>query len=519
MATKVNDIVKESIKRLQEEKKIFTPSNYIEMFCKVAKEKGIILEDCRKLDKYLEKLDPVIKQEIKNFNVKSIDELFMFLASRLSRSLKTDNAEVLEALYLLVKRVLQSIAVLHNKKARDLANFSLEKLKTKNDVKSLVDLKDKWFDFLTSYDDSFLNKIDAYCVADKSDLEKFVNAIVRCFNSNNEKEIYQKLAPLIIATLSPSIASSIDDELAAISYELRNSPEILATDSIQEDIKKMIKKRMELDKNELKKKFSEVDKMLLEIEKRLMTLIGTSDTSNQNVIKVRDELRDIDFKTDTFEVIQQKLIKIADSLEYETRTLNEKMKENQDIIKKLKLRNEKLEHALLMAKKESKEDFLTKLATRRAIDMELKKVEEAYKRYKIDYSLCFVDIDHFKNINDTYGHDAGDIVLAALGKILKRFTRDVDFVGRYGGEEFLIILPSTNLENAIEFANKIRNIISNFKFMYKNERIKVNVSIGVSERALCRNLEETIKRADEMLYKAKKTGRNKVCPFKDESVS
>ncbi len=514
MATKINDIIKEAIKRVHEEKRNFTPSNYQEIFCKVAKEQGLILEDCRKLDSYIQKLDKAIKQEIKNFNVKNVDELFIFLSSRLQRSLKSENGEVLEALYILTKRILQSIAVLHNKKARDLSNYSLDKLKTKNDIKNIEQLKDKWFDFLTTYDDSFLNKIDTYCPSDKSDLEKFINSIVKCLNNNNDREIYKKLAPLIIATLSPSIASSIDDELASISYELRNSPEILATESIQDDIKKMIRKRVELDKNELKKKFSEVDKILLEIEKRLLNLIGTSNDSNKNVIKVRDELREIDFKTNTFEVVQQKLIGIADSLEYETRTLNEKMRENQQIIKKLKLRNEKLEHALTLAKKECKEDFLTKLATRRAIDSELRKVEEAYKRYKINYSVCFVDIDHFKNINDTYGHDAGDIVLSALGKILKRFTRDVDFVGRYGGEEFLIILPSTNLEQAIEFAKKIKNIISNFKFLYKNERIDVKVSIGVSERELCKNIDDTVKQADKMLYKAKQSGRNKVCPDK-----
>ena len=182
------------------------------------------------------------------------------------------------------------------------------------------------------------------------------------------------------------------------------------------------------------------------------------------------------------------------------------------MIKKLKLRNEKLEHALQVAKMESKEDFLTKLASRRALDEELKKVEEAYKRYKIDYSVCFVDIDHFKTINDTYGHDAGDIVLSALGKILKRFTRDVDFVGRYGGEEFLIILPNTGLESAIEFAKKIKDIIANFKFMYKNERIDVKVSVGVSERKINKSLQDTIKAADKMLYRAKKEGRNRVCP-------
>jgi len=514
MATKINDIIKESIKKMQELKVTFTPANYQKIFCKVAKDKGLILEDCMQLEKYIEKLDKKLKQEIKNFKVKNIDELFVFLSSRLQRSLKSDSSEVLDALYLLTKRILQAISILHNKKAKDLADYSIEKLKIKNDIKQINVLKEKWFDFLTIYDDSFLNKVDGFCVTDKSDFERFVNSIIKCLSSNNDKEIYKKLAPLVIATLAPSIASNVDDELASISYELRNSPEILSTDSIQDDIKKMIKKRIELDKNELKKKFSEVDKILVEIEKRLLSLINTSSVSNKNVIKVRDELIDIDFKANTFEVIQSKLIKIADSLELETRTLNNKMIENQEMIKKLKLRNEKLEHALQVAKKESKEDFLTKLASRRALDDELKKVEEAYKRYKIDYSICFVDIDHFKTINDTYGHDAGDIVLSALGKILKRFTRDVDFVGRYGGEEFLIILPSTTLVSAIEFAKKIKDIIANFKFMYKNERIDVKVSIGVSERKINKSLQETLKVADEMLYRAKQEGRNRVCPDK-----
>ncbi len=514
MATKINDIIKESIKKMQEQKVTFTPENYQKTFCKVAKDKGLILEDCMQLEKYIEKLDKKLKQEIKNFKVKNIDELFVFLSSRLQRSLKSDSSEVLDALYLLTKRILQAISILHNKKAKDLADYSIEKLKIKNDIKQINVLKEKWFDFLTTYDDSFLNKVDGFCTTDKSDFERFVNSIIKCLSSNNDKEIYKKLAPLVIATLAPSIASNVDDELASISYELRNSPEILSTDSIQDDIKKMIKKRIELDKNELKKKFSKVDKILAEIEKRLFSLIDTSSVSNKNVIKVRDELIDIDFKANTFEVIQSKLIKIADSLELETRTLNNKMIENQEMIKKLKLRNEKLEHALQVAKKESKEDFLTKLASRRALDDELKKIEEAYKRYKIDYSICFVDIDHFKTINDTYGHDAGDIVLSALGKILKRFTRDVDFVGRYGGEEFLIILPSTTLVSAIEFAKKIKDIIANFKFMYKNERIDVKVSIGVSERKINKSLQETLKVADEMLYRAKQEGRNRVCPDK-----
>jgi len=507
---KINDIIREAIKQMQSQKKVWTPLNYHEVFCKVAKENGLIVEECRQIDKYIEKLDTSLKQEISNFKVKNLDELFMFLSSRLSRSLKSDTSKILEAMQILTRRILQSIAVLHNKKATDLSNYSLEKLKDKNDLKNIHTLKDKWFDFVTSYDDSFLKKIDTYCTVDKTDLEKFVNGIVKCFNTNNDQAIYKKLAPLIIATLSPSIASSIDDDLASISYELRNSPEILATDSIQDDIKNMIKKRVELDKNEMKKKISEVDKILLEIEKKLISLISVSSSSNKNVKKVRNELTNINLQADSFEMIQTKLLSITDSLEYETRTLNDKMLENQKIIRNLKIRNEKLEKALVLVKKESKKDFLTNLASRRALDEELKKIESGYKRYKIDYSVCFVDIDHFKMVNDTYGHDAGDIVLAALGKILKKFTREADFVGRYGGEEFLMVLPNTHLQNAVEFANKIKDIIANFKFLYKNDRIDVKVSIGVSERKNNKSLEETIKKADNMLYKAKQNGRNRV---------
>ena len=85
--------------------------------------------------------------------------------------------------------------------------------------------------------------------------------------------------------------------------------------------------------------------------------------------------------------------------------------------------------------------------------------------YDSDYGVCFFDIDHFKLINDTYGHEAGDVVLAAIGKMLRKYSRQVDFVGRYGGEEFVILLPETTLADAIKFADKMREIVQNSKFI------------------------------------------------------
>ena len=210
--------------------------------------------------------------------------------------------------------------------------------------------------------------------------------------------------------------------------------------------------------------------------------------------------------------VHVKLLNIASSLENETKSLSEKMINNQATITKLQSRVTKLESALLVAKQEVKEDYLTHVATKRALANELSRVEDAYMRYKIDYTICFIDIDHFKMVNDTYGHEAGDIILSTLGKILRKYIRQVDFVGRYGGEEFLVILPSIDLSHAIHFANKIRSIVEQFKFLYKNERINVTVSCGVSQRSLEKSKEETLNAADSFLYKAKDAGRNQVLP-------
>ena len=115
-------------------------------------------------------------------------------------------------------------------------------------------------------------------------------------------------------------------------------------------------------------------------------------------------------------------------------------------------------------------------------------MEQKYNRYDSDYGVCFFDIDHFKLINDTYGHEAGDVVLAAIGKMLRKYSRQVDFVGRYGGEEFVILLPETTLADAIKFADKMREIVQNSKFMYKGERTRCSIRQSkAAETRLCRN--------------------------------
>lgn len=144
---------------------------------------------------------------------------------------------------------------------------------------------------------------------------------------------------------------------------------------------------------------------------------------------------------------------------------------------------------------------------------------EMYKaiRYRVPFSVLLIDIDNFKLINDTYGHLAGDKILEEVAKIIKFQSRKSDIISRYGGEEFIIIAPHTELEKAVIYGERLRQKISEEIFYYKGSAIKVTVSIGVSAVYLDQedDMNSIIYRADVALYNAKRQGKNRVIPYKD----
>ncbi|TCJ77160.1 UNVERIFIED_ORG: diguanylate cyclase (GGDEF)-like protein, partial [Anoxybacillus amylolyticus] len=125
-------------------------------------------------------------------------------------------------------------------------------------------------------------------------------------------------------------------------------------------------------------------------------------------------------------------------------------------------------------------------------------------------TLIMFDIDHFKKINDTYGHHAGDMVLQKIVRVIKGVIRHSDVFVRIGGEEFIILLPNCSLEHGIKFAERIRKTVENTKFIYKGMRIFVTISIGVTEYTEGQDLQKFLEKVDQALYQAKETGRNKV---------
>jgi diguanylate cyclase (GGDEF)-like protein/PAS domain S-box-containing protein len=155
-------------------------------------------------------------------------------------------------------------------------------------------------------------------------------------------------------------------------------------------------------------------------------------------------------------------------------------------------------------------DTLTGLANRRYMELQLRARIEEFRRNKWRFGVLFVDVDRFKTINDRYGHDVGDKVLRMVGQTLEHSSRYSDQVGRWGGEEFLIIASNVTSDRLANFAERFRALVEQSGFA-QGELIKVTVSIGAAQAHEDDTPESLVNRADQNLYLAKQSGRNRVC--------
>lgn len=156
----------------------------------------------------------------------------------------------------------------------------------------------------------------------------------------------------------------------------------------------------------------------------------------------------------------------------------------------------------------SKTDVLTGLFNRRYIRSRIDKEVESYQSNNEAFSVVLLDIDYFKKINDIYGHNCGDYILSKLAKLLKKQIRKQDVLARWGGEEFLILLPNSNEKEAVTLCERLRHKVETTNFSYNKKSIKLTVTFGISEYDEALEIESTINNADRNLYKGKNQGRN-----------
>ncbi len=182
-----------------------------------------------------------------------------------------------------------------------------------------------------------------------------------------------------------------------------------------------------------------------------------------------------------------------------------------DKIKNMESESCDLKSKLKIANTQALRDTLTGLPNRNAYNERLETELARWKRYHSPLSLIIWDIDHFKNINDSYGHKAGDKVLLLIAKQLSDHSRATDFISRFGGEEFTMLLPNTDSQSALVLANQLRQTIEKTGFNASGVSVAITISCGITEFILSDTDEIAFERADQALYQAKEQGRNRCC--------
>ncbi|MCC7411806.1 MAG: diguanylate cyclase [Gammaproteobacteria bacterium] len=239
-----------------------------------------------------------------------------------------------------------------------------------------------------------------------------------------------------------------------------------------------------------------------ELHAELAAMQAQEDTGAEDIAELRKQVKErfarIDRSFGMFVERQQRRHSEAQS---RVSTLTSQLKD-------LDARALQLQSALASERRNALTDGLTGIANRRALDRRLAEEHERWRRYGGSLSIAIIDIDHFKRVNDEFGHRAGDKVLTSIAELVRARIRGSDFLGRYGGEEFVVLLPQTPLQAARSAIEALRVEIAGCHFHYRGTPVPVTVSAGLAEIRAGDGVTSLIERADRALYRAKSLGRN-----------
>lgn len=254
----LNKIAKETLLKFKNRGYVFTPREYEEEFCKIAKKYKVIIDDCNKVSKYLDKLDKKYKAIAKNYNIKNLDELILFLINYLNRENPGKEKETIDELFLYTKRTLDVIAILPILKSKKIALKHLDFIKPNLTKEEFSRLRSEWIEFIDNFDDKVIKKAQKISGAKNEDALEIINKLLEKLE---ETPKYDFLVDSIIYTLTPSYAPFMNDEIAMLKKQLKEDSSFIFTKAFAEDLKILTNKRIKLDKEELKRKIRDLDKI------------------------------------------------------------------------------------------------------------------------------------------------------------------------------------------------------------------------------------------------------------------
>lgn len=256
----------------------------------------------------------------------------------------------------------------------------------------------------------------------------------------------------------------------------------------------------------VQKTFDDFRNIIWDFVDQLSEEIHDEENSNNSLQQKLSQLKEAVEANSVHELKSQARGFIDSYIEYQTRRDDRKYRRLESVKEHL----DKMKKQLNDANNSMKLDHLTKAFNRKSFDENIKQVWNMNRLYNKNVTLLALDIDHFKKINDTYGHAMGDFILIEFVKIMKSFfPRDVDFVARVGGEEFAILLPDYAIVHALKKSEDLLKKVRSERFVQDGHTLQFTCSIGIAQLEPQETIEQWMKRADEALYEAKRSGRDK----------
>ena len=347
---------------------------------------------------------------------------------------------------------------------------------------------------------------------EKEELEpKSYNDLAKILQKRVSAEELKKLVVALNDILKPSVNFDMLEEIEKFITKLLERPKDLTSSDSIKTLKKLSKQRVTNDRQVLKEKTDDIMKLTSLMSRYFDKTLNDGVNSNEEIIKIKDELVALDiskFSHRELRIVQKKLIDTIFKIETALSENKKILSNNKERFDYLNRQIEELQKELSLVKEEHQIDYLTSLLNRRAYDYEVEKMERKYQVFNSNFAIVFYDIDHFKDINDKYGHACGDAVLKSFARILKDLTRKEDVIARYGGEEFVALVHYQDEIEVSRYIKRVKNTIRDTDFIYSNNKIKITFSAGISFRNKYESFFEAKKHADDLLYKAKNQGRD-----------
>lgn len=325
----------------------------------------------------------------------------------------------------------------------------------------------------------------------------------------------QDMLKRILLLLVENIGELLDDDtwlrgqLDLVQEMISGPLRITALQDAEKRLKEIIYKQG-LVKHGLREATATLKATMTTFVSRLSDAVVTSDDFQK---KLSGHIQRISQTEDVLE-----LNRILESLLHDTRAAQtdavrarDQLLLERDAAQQAELRIRQLEHELAQMSALVREDPMTHSLNRRGLDDEFVREAARADRYQTPFSIAVLDVDNFKALNDTRGHQTGDQALIHLVKVAKDALRVTDHIARMGGEEFLILLPNTRMDEAAKIISRLQRNLTKQYFLHNNERVLITFSAGVAERARGEAQDALVARADAAMYEAKQTGKNRVC--------